>query len=105
MKIHIYHHIVQDDNCYELDIKQSLNSIFNILKQIQMEQSELAQQLTALKEQADKAKAEIVAKLADLEAALEAADDVTPEVQAAFDALKTSVQGIDDLNPDAEPES
>ena len=101
MRLDIYHHMVYDDNCKELDIKQSLNSIFNILKQIKMEQSELAAQLTALKEQADKAKAEIVAKLADLETALGEADDVTPEVQAAFDALKTSVQGIDDLNADA----
>ena len=101
MKIHIYHHIVADDNCYELDIKQSLNSIFNILKQIKMEQSELAAQLTTLKDQTEKAKAEILAKLADLDAALQAADDVTPEVQAAFDALKSSVQGVDDIVPDA----
>ena len=103
MNIHIYHHMVYDDNCKELDIKQSLNSIFNILKQIKMEQSEFALQLTALKDQADKAKAEILAKIADLEAALEAADDVTPEVQAAFDALKGSVQGVDDIVADATP--
>ena len=47
MRLDIYHHMVYDDNCKELDIKQSLNSIFNILKQIKMEQSELAAQLTA----------------------------------------------------------
>jgi archaellum component FlaC len=101
MRLDIYHHMVYDDNCKELDIKQSLNSIFNILKQIKMEQSELAAQLTTLKDQTEKAKAEILAKLADLDAALQAADDVTPEVQAAFDALKSSVQGVDDIVADA----
>ena len=105
MRLDIYHHMVYDDNCKELDIKQSLNSIFNILKQIKMEQSEFALQLTALKEQAAKAKAEIIKKIDDLGAALESADDVTPEVQAAFDALKAEVQGIDNIVPDAEPES
>jgi len=68
-----------------------------------MEQSELAAKLTALTEQTEKAKAEILAKLADLDAALQAADDVTPEVQAAFDALKGSVQGVDDIVADATP--
>ena len=53
------------------------------------------------KEQAAKAKAEIIKKIDDLGAALESADDVTPEVQAAFDALKAEVQGIDDIVPDA----
>lgn len=70
-----------------------------------MEQSELAAQLTALTEQTEKAKAEILQKIADLDEALQAADDVTPEVQAAFDSLKASVQGVDDIVADVEPES
>jgi chromosome segregation ATPase len=78
--------------------------ILNKLNQIIMEQSELAAQLTALQTQTEKAKAEILSKIADLEgaldAALDAADDVTPEVQAAFDALKASVQGVDDIVAD-----
>ncbi len=91
MQIHVHIH-----NHYESEHK-----IIHILNQIQMEQSELAAQLTALQTQTEKAKAEIISKIADLEGALDAADDVTPEVQAAFDALKASVQGVDDIVADA----
>ena len=90
-----------------IHVHQHLNDEHKILKklnQIIMEQSELAAQLTALQTQTEKAKAEILAKIADLEGALDAADDVTPEVQAAFDALKASVQGVDDIVADAPTE-
>jgi len=91
MQIHVHIH-----NHYENEHK-----IIHILKQIKMEQSELAQQLTALKDQTAKAKAEIIKKIEDLGTALDAADDVTPEVQEAFDALKAEVQGVDDIVADA----
>jgi len=91
MQIHVHIH-----NHYENEHK-----IIHILKQIKMEQSELAQQLTSLKDQTAKAKAEIIKKIEDLGAALDAADDVTPEVQEAFDALKAEVQGVDDIVADA----
>lgn len=66
-----------------------------------MNQVELAQQLTALKQQTDKANAEIVAKVQSLEDALNAGGSTTPEVDAALADLKTSIQAVDDLNPDA----
>ena len=66
-----------------------------------MEQSELAAQLTALKDQLAKAKTEITDKLTSLGDAIEAADDVAPEVIAAFDELKAAVQAQDDIVPDA----
>ena len=91
MGIHIHIHQHFDDE----------NLIIKKLNQIIMEQSELAAQLAALKDQTAKAKAEIVKKIEDLGTALEAADDVTPEVQAAFDALKAEVQGVDDIVADA----
>jgi chromosome segregation ATPase len=91
MNIHIHIHHHNNDG----------EDILKILKLIKMEQSELAAQLTALQTQTEKAKAEIISKIADLEGALDAADDVTPEVQAAFDALKASVQGVDDIVADA----
>ena len=91
MGIHIHIHQHFDDE----------NLIIKKLNQIIMEQSELAAQLTALKDQTAKAKAEIVKKIEDLGTALEAADDVTTEVQAAFDALKAEVQGVDDIVADA----
>jgi chromosome segregation ATPase len=91
MNIHIHIHHHNNDG----------EDILKILKLIKMEQSELAAQLTALQTQTEKAKAEIISKIADLEGALDAADDVTPEVQAAFYALKASVQGVDDIVADA----
>ena len=97
MKIHIYHHIVQDDNCKELDIKQSLNSIFNILKQIKMTNAELLELLVADKAQVEKIIAEIQA-LKDLVAA---SANVPQDVVDAVNALGTTLQSADDLNPDA----
>lgn len=64
-------------------------------------QAELAQQLKDLTAQEEKAKAEILAKVANLEAAIVAAANTTPEVDAALADLKASVQGVDDLNEDA----
>ncbi len=71
-----------------------------LLWRITVNQTELAQALADLTTQADKAKAEIVAKVADLEAAIANAGSTTPEVDAALAALKGSVQGLDDLNSD-----
>ena len=93
MNIHHYIHYDQHDE----------HTIIKKLNQIIMEQKDFALQLTALKDQAEKAKAEILAKVQSLEDALDAADDVAPEVQAAFDELKASIQGIDDLNADSTP--
>lgn len=61
--------------------------------------SELAADLATVTAQVDKARAEIISKIADLEAAL--ADVVTtPEVDAALAALKVAVQATDDVVPD-----
>ena len=81
---------------------QPVITILNRLeRQITMNQAELAQALNDAKDQAAKAKAEIVKKIADLEAAITNAGSTTPEVDAALAALKGEVQGLDDLNPDA----
>lgn len=82
---------VLEDNCL---INQKL-------EEIMATQAELAQALTALGTQLDKAKAEIVQKVADLEAAIANAGSSTPEVDAALAALKGKVQELDDLNADA----
>lgn len=76
-------------------------SLINRLESIMTTQAQLAAQLTALAAQADKAKAEILAKFADLQAAIDAAGNTTPEVDAALAALATSIQATDDLVPDA----
>ena len=64
-------------------------------------QKELAQALDDLKAQTDKARAEVVGKITELETALAQAGAVAPEVQTAFDALKASVQASDDVVKDA----
>lgn len=72
-------------------------------RKIDMNQQELTQALSDLKTQADKAKAEIVAEVANLEDAINNAKNVDPAVVDAFNSLKDSVQGLDDLNADAAP--
>ena len=74
------------------------------LDRIMETQAELAVALTELTAQNDKARAEVLAKIADLQSALDAATTVDPAVLEAFDALKASVQTDDDIVPDAEPE-
>lgn len=64
-------------------------------------QTELAAELVAVKEQVVKASAEIVAKITALEEALANAGNTTAEVDAALADLKVVVQVLDDLNPDA----
>jgi hypothetical protein len=74
--------------------------ILLMLEVILMNQVELARQLEELTVQNEKARAEIVARIAELEAALENAGTVSPEVTAALDALKASVQADDDMHAD-----
>jgi hypothetical protein len=71
------------------------------LNKIIMNQQELEAALIAIKDQNDKARAEILAKFTSLEAAITAAGNTTPEVDAAVLALKASVQTDDDIVPDA----
>lgn len=67
-----------------------------------MNQSELQQALTDLTAQTEKAKAEVLAKITDLETAITNAGNTSPEVDAALSALKGAVQGVDDIVPDAQ---
>lgn len=78
-----------------------LRPAVHLLQRVIMNQAELAQALTDIKAQADKAKGEIVAKVTDLETAIANSGNTSPDVDAALAALKGSVQGLDDLNPDA----
>lgn len=71
------------------------------LESIMTTQAQLAAQLTALAEQATKAKNEVLAKFDELQVAITNAGNVTPEVETALAALATAVQATDDLVPDA----
>lgn len=66
-------------------------------------QSQLAAELTALKDQNEKARVEVLNKIADLETALANAGNTTQEVDDALAALKASVQTDDDIVPDTQP--
>jgi ABC-type transporter Mla subunit MlaD len=82
-------------------IPDVLHAISTLKDTLMATQAEHAADLVALKNQADKAKAEIIAKVAALEAAIANGSGTTPEVDAAMADLKGSIQGVDDLNQDA----
>ncbi len=95
VRVDHYHHIPQPPEIPA--------SIEERLDQLMTTQTQLAEQLAALAAQADKARAEVVARIAALEEALANSGEVSPEVMAAFDALKVAVQATDDIVPDAPP--
>lgn len=80
---------------------------FHLLKEqnkaIIMTQAEELALLQALKVQNEKAKGEILAKIATLETAVANAGNTSPEVDAALADLKTSIQSTDDIVPDPAP--
>lgn len=81
-------------------IFQELQFLNNKSNSIIMTQAEELAFLQALKVQNEKAKAEIVAKIAALQAAIDNAGTTTPEIDAALADLQTSIQGTDDIVPD-----
>jgi len=95
------HHIIHFDKEHQNDLICKLDHIINKLNSIMATQAELAQQLRDIKDQNEKARVEILAKIAALEDALANAGNTTPEVDQAVADLKASVQTDDDLNPDA----
>jgi len=92
IRVDVYHHIPQPPEI-PAAITERLDNIMTT-------QTELAQQITDLTAQNEKARAEVLAKIADMQAALDAAGNVDPAVLAAFDALKASVQADDDIVAD-----
>jgi seryl-tRNA synthetase len=92
-----YHH--HDSEIQE--IKKQLFLINKTLKTMAKTQSETAAELRAIKDQNEKARVEILAKIKALEDALATAGNTSDEVDAAVQDLKASVQTDDDMNPDA----
>lgn len=83
--------------------QELLKQIIHKLNCMAKSQSEVAQELRDIKAQNEKARTEIVQKIADLEAAIVAAGNSTPEVDTALEELKVSVHADDEMHPDAEP--
>lgn len=83
-----------------------LKAIYREVLLIMATQTELAADLTAVKDQVAKIGVEssvTLQKVTDLEAVIAAGGGTSPEVDAALAALKTQVQLVDDLIPDAAP--
>lgn len=70
-----------------------LHKLLRKVKQIIMNQTELAQALADLGTQLNKA-------LDEIRTAIENGGNVTPEVEAALNNAKAVAQALDDLNPD-----
>lgn len=100
MRIDI-HHYIHFEGC-DPQQREILAAISNLKGTVMATSAEFAQQLRDLKAQNDKARQEVLDKIAALQKTI---DDhpVDAEVQAAFDELKASVQQDDDIVPDAPP--
>lgn len=86
-------------------LAQSVHCIHELLKEIRMNQTEMAAALNKLGDQLTKVGGETTQLLADI-AALKtqiANADVTPDLQAAFDKVAAQAQKVDDMVPDAPP--
>lgn len=79
-------------------------TIHQKLDQIMATQAQHAQALRDVLAQNEKARQEILQRIADLEQAVIDAGNTTPEVDAALQALRDSVQIDDDIVPDGEPQ-
>lgn len=93
-RLDVYHHVTIPPEIPAL-IEERLDNIMVKL-------SELAAQLSAVTAQNDKANAEILARLDELENALSDVD-LPDEAIEALEALKASVQVSDDFVPDEVP--
>ncbi len=77
-------------------IESTLICMHATLEKIMATQAELAAELRALKEQNDRNRQEVLAKIAALEEAIAQAGGTTPEVDGALADLKASIQAGDD---------
>jgi uncharacterized protein YPO0396 len=80
-----------------------LTVIINLLKEIKVNQAELAEKLEAVNTTLVKVRVEVVGAVADLKAAIEAAQTVDPALQAVVAKLEGTAKALDDLNPDPAP--
>ena len=93
----VHHHYNHSDD----ETKSLLKTIIKNQKQMALTQEQLAAELKVIKEQNDKARAEVLAKIAALEQAIAAAGNTTEDVDIALAELKASVQTDDDIVADA----
>jgi len=92
----VHHHYNHSDE----ETKSLLKTIIKNQNKMALTQEQLAAELKVIKEQNDKARAEVLAKIAALEAAIAAAGNTTEAVDIALAELKASVQTDDDIVAD-----
>lgn len=100
MEIHVHIHDDRHTKGMLEKILENQHSIITKTNQIMASQAQVAQQLTTLSTQLDKALTEIQTQIQALTDAVAAAGNSTPEVDAAIAALGVSAQKLDDLNAD-----
>ena len=83
-------------NCFNI-AGLAQNQLTELKELIMSTQAELAEQLRIITAQNEKARTEVLGKIADLETALANAGNSTAEVDEALAALKASVQTDDDI--------
>jgi len=83
------------------EMKELLKTIIKNQNKMALTQEQLAAELKVIKEQNDKARAEVLAKIAALEQAIADAGNTTEAVDIALAELKASVQTDDDIVADA----
>ena len=93
----VHHHYNHSDD----ETKSLLKTIIKNQNKMALTQEQLAAELKVIKEQNDKARAEVLAKIAALEAAIADAGNTTEAVDIALAELKASVQTDDDIVADA----
>ncbi len=101
MRLDIYHHMVYDDNCHELDIKQYLNSIIQKLNQMSEAGEEIKQALTDAKAKVAKVADDVARLHAKIDAlgANPTAEEVA-EIKEMSADLNSSLQAVDDSTPE-----
>lgn len=84
-------------------LREELRPIIEKTNQLAMTQAELATFLANLKDQAVKARSEILARFDQLDEAIRN-NPVHADVSTAAENLRVALQQVDDLVPDAPPE-
>ena len=83
-------------------LRQEIKELGKEVKNMSTKLSELAAAIVAVNNGLDKAKTEILAKIAELEDSLQDVE-IPAEAQAAIDDLRVKAQALDDIVPDAPP--
>ncbi len=102
MRLDIYHHMVYDDNCHELDIKQYLNSIIQKLNQMSEAGEEIKQALADAQAKVSKIATDVALLHSKIDAlSTNPTADEVAEIKSLAADLNSSLQAVDDSTPES----